>query len=130
MFYVRNHGPTTAVLERVRPLAGSRGLTVARALVANARHGGTGVGLIRGFPPPQAKGITAPVRGFRIPTGGRNSEFQLVVEVHAGAHGGVLRGIAIDYHIGDREYSAEYPERLRLCVPRSVPIARCQPPTG
>ena len=121
-----NRGSKPAVLEGVHALNRTPGMEVVRALVSRPR----GIGLVHGYPEPDAANPLRPVAGFVVPPDGTDqAAFQVILVLRIAQDGRAwFRHVAVDYRVGDRKYRAVFPESVALCTAALDRRRRCALP--
>ncbi len=130
---LENHTRKPAILDRVEFVDRTPGLVIRGPLVT--RRGdrpAEGVGLIRAFPPPRLKGALHRLAGYRVlPFRTFADAVDILVGVGPSQEGRQsYRELKLYYHVGKKRYVAVFDMSLRVCAPRSVPLARCPSPLG
>ena len=128
---LENHSDEPAVLEHVEFVDLTPGLRVSGPLVSRAgeRPDG-GVGLVREFPPTGLRDALHPLHGFRVlPYHSFADDVRVVVGVSPLRKGKLsFRRLKLYYHVEDKRYVTTFDMGVRVCAPRSVPLARCPTP--
>ena len=130
---LQNRSKKPAVLDRVEFIDVTPGLRLLGPLVS--RRGDRpfeGVGLIRQFPPPGLEGALHPLHGYRVlPFRGLADYVSILVGVSPLRKGRLsYRQLKLYYSVGDKRYVTTFDIGLRVCVPGSIPLARCPTPVS
>ena len=113
---LENRGSSPARLEAVRLVQADDEIDLVGALVVVPSGEEPLIGSQRGYPPRQPGGTTHRVEGFvQILIGAR---------IRRNGHFG-FRGVAVDYRVGWRRYTAVFEHGLGLCAP--PPRDACRP---
>jgi hypothetical protein len=128
----QNRGDDRAVLERVRPLAISRGMRVVGAMIVRRVDNpwNSTADDHTHFPPRNIATVVKPLAGYRLPRARNNDDFvELILGLEV-SHPGrfVFRGIELTYRVGDTRYRERYPDEVAVCAPIKAHRQGCPPP--
>jgi hypothetical protein len=131
LLVLRNSGDGTAVLDRVVPLGTSPGLRLVGAVALRTRDNPWNVTASdhHRFPPRNVASLVQPLRGYRIPPGGKADGHEVMLGFVVPSAGEFsFRRLAVEYHVGIRRHRAIFRFRLRVCAPARLHATDCEPP--
>jgi hypothetical protein len=128
---LENRAKEPAILDRVDFVDRTPGLRIRGPIVVRkGDHSGPNVGLIRRFPPPRLEGALHRLAGYRVPPfRSIADEVDILVGIGPQRDGKFFyRKLKLYYRVGGKRYVAVFDMGVRVCAPRSVPLARCPTP--